>query len=122
VGWTTGMTSSIPPKVRARVLSRDGFRCIAPQLDGLAGWCRDVWGNPITSWPNYDRGPQFLQMSHTKAEGELSMSMKAPSTQEYLVSLCPHHHTGTTAGSNWEAVNRNKIRRFLDRIYRPAQA
>jgi len=34
-----------------------------------------------------------------------------------LVSLCPFHHTGTTAGSNWEAANRWKIRRYLTDMY-----
>ena len=109
----------ITPAMRETVLRRDGYRCIAPQLDGRDGWCRDAWGNPITHWSGRDPGPAYLQMSHTKSEGELSMSKKASSDSEHLVSLCPFHHTGTTAGSNWEAVNRWKIRRYLDDIYGP---
>jgi hypothetical protein len=58
-------------------------------------------------------------MSHTKAEGELSMSKKADSDPAHLVTLCPFHHTGTTAGSNWEAVNRDRIRRHLIQLYDP---
>lgn len=122
MGGAPGVTSTISPKVRDAVLRRDGYRCVAPQIDGMAGWCRDVWNHPITSWPAYDRGPQYVQMSHTKGQGELSMSKKATPTPSHLVTLCPWHHTGTAAGSNWEAVNRNKIRKWLDDIYRPARA
>ncbi len=115
------MTTSIPKRVREAVLRRDGYRCIAPQIDGLSGWCRDAWGNVITHWPGRDTGPVYLQMSHTKEQGELAMSQKADSDIEHLVTLCPFHHTGTTAGSNWEAVNRNRIRHFLDDLYRPSR-
>ena len=48
----------------------------------------------------------YLQMSHTKEQGELMLGKKTTPTPRHLVSLCPFHHTGTTAGSNWEAVNR----------------
>lgn len=107
----------IPPAVRAEVLRRDGYRCIAPQLDPKAGGCRDAFGNVITKTFRGDPGPKFLQMSHTKDEGELSMSMKAPTDPQHLVTLCPFHHTGTKAGSNWEAVNRDGIRRHLSQLY-----
>lgn len=111
------MKESISAATRETVLRRDGYRCIAPQLDGRAGWCRDQWGDPITHWSGRDPGPAYLQMSHTKPEGELAMAKKAAPTQENLVSLCPFHHTGTQAGSNWEAVNRWKIRRHLQNMY-----
>jgi hypothetical protein len=107
----------IPTEVRNEVLRRDGYRCIAPELDSRAGWCRDSWGHQIVRWPPRDMGPQYLQMSHTKAEGELAMGKKAPNTPEYLVTLCPWHHTGTAAGSNWEAVHRDQIRKFLRNLY-----
>lgn len=110
-------SSGIPPKVRLAVLTRDGFRCIAPQIDGTVGWCRDTWGNVITRWPAYDRGPQFVTMSHTKDRGELAMSKKATPEPRHLVTLCPFHHQGTEAGSNWEAVHRNQIRRWLEEMY-----
>ena len=45
------------------------------------------------------------------------MGKKTKAIPENLVSLCPFHHTGTLAGSNWEAANRWKIRRYLDSIY-----
>jgi len=99
------------------VLIRDGYRCIAPSIDGRAGWCRDAFGNPITRWRDCDPGPQYLQMSHTKEEGELMMGRKTTAVERHLVALCPMHHTGTTAGSNWEAVNRNKIRAYLREIH-----
>jgi hypothetical protein len=111
------MSEKIRPDVRETVLRRDGYRCMAPQLDGRAGWCRDAWGNPITHWSGRDPGPAYLQMSHTKPEGELAMSKKAGNVPANLISLCPWHHTGTAAGSNWEAANRWKIRRHLDGIY-----
>lgn len=116
------VNSTIPPKIRAAVLMRDGYRCIAPEIDGRAGWCRDAWGNPITQWPAYDRGPQYVQMSHTKDQGELAMGKKAPPDMAHLVTLCPFHHTGTVAGSNWEAVHRNQIRKWLSEIYSPVRS
>jgi len=109
--------SAIPSTVRARVLLRDGYACIAPQLDRQAGWCMDAFGNRITRWPGRDPGPQYLQMSHTKDADALSMSKKAESDEQHLVALCPFHHTGTAAGSNWEAVNRNRIRQHLEELY-----
>lgn len=113
--------SRIPAPVRAFVLRREEYRCLAPRLDARVGWCRDAWGNPITSWPPYDRGPQYLQMSHTKPEGELAMGVKALPVPAHLVALCPFHHTGTTGGSNWEAVNREKIRKYLEQINSPVR-
>jgi hypothetical protein len=109
--------SVITPAMRETVLRRDGYRCIAPQLDGRAGWCRDTWGSPITHWTGRDPGSNYLQVNHVKPEGELSMGKKVAATANNLVSLCPFHHTGTTAGSNWEAANRWKIRRHLTGIY-----
>lgn len=109
--------SSIPPAVRAAVARRDGYQCIARQVDVHAGWCRDAWGNPITRWTDRDPGPQYLQMSHTKEDGELMMGRKTTAVEWHLVSLCPFHHTGTTAGSNWEAVHRNQVRAYLRGIY-----
>jgi hypothetical protein len=61
-------------------------------------------------------------MSHTKERSELAMSKKADSDEEHLVALCPFHHTGTAAGSNWEACNRERIRKHLEDIYRPARS
>ena len=110
----------ISPSVRAIVTRRDEYRCVAPMLDGRAGWCRDLWGNVITHWPNRDPGPVYLQMSHTKEPDELCMGFKADSDPDHLVSLCPFHHTGTTAGSNWEAANRDRIRKYLEEVHLPA--
>jgi hypothetical protein len=114
--------SVVTPVMREAVLLRDGYRCIAPQLDGLAGWCRDTWGNPITRWYGRDLGSAYIQINHVKPEGALAMGRKVVATADNLVSLCPFHHTGTTAGSNWEAANRWKIRRYLEDIYRPSRS
>ena len=113
--------TAIPPEVREFVLRRDEYRCVAPMLDGRAGWCRDIWGNQITHWRNHDPGPQYLQLNHVKDEGELGMGIKAPTDPDHLVSLCPFHHTGTSAWSNWEAVNRRKLRRYLEEINSPVR-
>jgi hypothetical protein len=103
------------------VLIRDGFRCVAPQIDGRAGWCRDAFGSPIPRWSGWDPGPRYLQMSHTKDSDELSMGSKAPDDIWHLVALCPFHHTGTAAGSNWEAVHRNEIRRYIIEANEPGR-
>jgi hypothetical protein len=117
------MTSStIPARVRAAVLMRDGYHCIAPDIDAHAGWCRDAFGNPITRWRDRDPGPTYLQMSHTKDADELAMGKKAEADSQHLVTLCPFHHTGTTAGSNWEAVHRNQIRKWLTEMYSPVRS
>lgn len=108
--------SSIPSSVRAIVLRRDRYRCIAPEIDRDAGWCRDAYGWRITRWRDRDPGPMYLQMSHTKEQGKLMLGKKTTPTPQHLVSLCPFHHTGTTAGSNWEAVNRDKIRAYLGHL------
>jgi len=108
--------SDIPPAVRRNVLIRDGHRCIAPQIDARPGWCRDSWGHVITRWPDGDPGGQYLEMSHTKEEGELMMGRKTTAVEWHLVSLCPFHHRGTTAGSNWEACHRESIRGYLKGI------
>jgi len=55
-------------------------------------------------------------MSHTKDAGEPMMGKKAPTDVHHLVSLCPWHHRGTQAGSNWEARNRHRIRAYLERM------
>ena len=41
------------------------------------------------------------------------MGMKTSPTPAHLITLCPGHHTGTEAGSNWEAVHREVIRDHL---------
>ena len=55
-------------------------------------------------------------MSHTKMEGELAMAKKANNDKYHLVTLCPWHHLGTKGGSNWEAVHRDAIRRYINDI------
>lgn len=115
------MKEKISPSTRAYVLLRDGYRCVAPTLDGRAGWCRDAFGNIITHWWSHDPGPQYLQMSHTKASGAIMLGKKAPSDPGHLISLCPFHHTGTKAGSNWEALHRETIRRHLEQLQEPVR-
>jgi hypothetical protein len=44
------------------------------------------------------------------------MGMKTSPTPEHLITLCPGHHTGTEAGSNWEAVHRETIRDHLESL------
>jgi hypothetical protein len=99
------------------VLARDSYQCQAPLLDPDAGPCRDAYGSILSNYHFlYDPGPVYLQMSHTKPRGELSMGMKTSPTPEHLITLCPGHHTGTEAGSNWEAVHRETIRDHLESL------
>jgi len=111
------MKERISSSTRAFVLARDSYRCQAPLLDPDAGYCRDAFGSVIAR-PHFlrDPGPVYLQMSHTKPRGELSMQMKATPIPAHLITLCPGHHTGTEAGSNWEAVHRETIRDHLESL------
>ena len=108
------MKEKIAPSTRAYVLARDSYQCQAPRLDPDAGPCRDAFGSILTRYHFlHDPGPVYLQMSHTKPRGELSMQMKAKSIPANLITLCPGHHTGTEAGSCWEVVHREAIRDHL---------
>jgi hypothetical protein len=103
----------IDPTIREEVLRRDGYKCVAPRLDPEAGPCRDRWDQPITFWRGKDPGPYRLEMNHVKDTGMLMMGRKAPTDVDHLVSLCPWHHRGTKAGSNWEAVHRDQLRAWV---------
>lgn len=95
---------------------RDGYRCMASVLDHDAGWCRDRWGHLITRWPNHDPGGDKLEINHVKDRDKPMMGKKAPTDISHLIALCPHHHRGTEAGSNWEARNRHLIRAYLEEV------
>src|ERR1035437_2155803 len=111
------MKERISSSTRAFVLARDSYECQASRLDPHAGSCRDGFGSILLrSRGGREPGPMFLQMSHTKPRGELSMGMKTSPIPAHLITLCPGHHTGTEAGSNWEAVHREVIRDHLERL------
>ena len=111
------MKERISSSTRAYVLARDSFQCQASLLDPDAGPCRDAFGSVLARYHFlHDSGPVYLQMSHTKPRGELSMGMKTSPIPAHLITLCPGHHTGTEAGSNWEAVHREVIRDHLERL------
>lgn len=99
------------------VLERDDYRCIAPQLDGQAGWCHDKWGSVITRWPNY-LDPNKLTIAHIKERGGQAMGVKAKDDPEHLVLLCWGHHEGNgeKAGECWgtKACNLERMRRYLE--------
>lgn len=108
------MKKGIPPEVRAAVLHRDGYRCMASVLDRDAGWCKDRFDHLITRWPHHDPGGDKLEINHVKEAGKPMMGKKAPTDISHLVALCPWHHRGTKAGSNWEARNRHLLRAYLE--------
>ena len=108
----------IPPNVRAQVLLRDGYRCVAPELDREAGWCRDAWGNLITRWSGRDPGPEKLTLHHVKDADKQMMGKKAPTNPAHLTAICPGHHTATDAGACWATSreNRARIRAYLELV------
>ncbi|MCU0250199.1 MAG: hypothetical protein MUE61_08330 [Vicinamibacterales bacterium] len=67
---------------RYAVLSRDQWRCVAPDLDPTAGDCRNEFGDP--------NRPGDLELHHVKDQPR--MGVRAESDPEHLVALCPWHH------------------------------
>lgn len=109
--------SGISPDVRAEVLELDGFRCLAPQLDRNAGWCKDRWGHLITRWTGRDPGGDKLELHHVKEANKQMMGRKAPTDIHHLIPLCPWHHQGLEAGACWATKRENLalMRRHLEK-------
>lgn len=94
----------VTPVLRHIVLTRDGWKCLAPELDANAGPCRDRWGYPIMRAMGSD-----LTLDHVKDQPR--MGKRAPSDPEHLVTLCWGHHLG-----GWATANRPLLREYLVRV------
>jgi len=105
----------IPAAIRREVLERDGYECVAPLIDPKAGKCHDLWGRGRDYIPIND-----LQLDHVRVEP--MMGKTAPSTPEFLVTLCPGHHVGAghKRGVIWATRNRVLLREYLANVARKA--
>jgi hypothetical protein len=72
------------------------MRCVAPELDDLAGSCRDRLGHPTWEVPEED-----LELVAIEDSGS--------------VVLCPWHFQGLKAGRNWATSHRPLLRAYLRR-------
>jgi len=100
--------SAIPAAIRALVLARDGYRCAASAVDATCGECQDAYGRLTARVPVGQ-----LQLDHVRDEP--MMGSTAPSDVDHLVTLCPWHHLGLKAGSNWATSHRPELREYLAR-------
>ena len=104
------------------VARRDGYRCVAPCVDGRAGWCHDQWGHIIRRWPrSLEECEGVLTLAHVKDSAE--MGNRAPSNPDHLVMLCWGHHEGAgetgKGGAVWGTshINLEKLRRYLAQFH-----
>jgi len=83
----------VTPAVRAAVLARDKFECIAPSL-GASSNCDGV-----------------LTLDHIREHA--MMGKRAPSDPAHLVTLCWHHHL-----DGWATAHRPLLREYLQIVER----
>jgi hypothetical protein len=118
------MTAKDPvtPWMAEQIARRDGYRCVAPEIDRDSGWCRDRWGNVITHWPADRLDPVKITIAHVKDADGQSVGLRAPSDFTHLLLLCWGHHEGAGMkggycwGTSREALD--KQRRYLSRFSR----
>lgn len=115
----------VTPWVADFVARRDNYRCIAPAVDGQAGWCRDQQGFVITHWPTNHLDPTKVTLAHVKDEDGQAMGMRAKSDQHHLLVLCWGHHLGNgvtgQGGAIWATsrVNLERQRHYLNQFRPP---
>lgn len=107
--------------IARRVAIRDNYRCVAPLIDGHAGFCHDRWGNLITRWSDarkLDR--DRVTIAHVKGHGEQQMGKRASSDDLHLLILCWGHHEGMgeRGGRCWGTSREGleKQRRYLEQF------
>jgi hypothetical protein len=95
----------VTPALRQEVLERDGFRCVAPRIAGVAaGYCRNRWNDTVITSGRY---PEFaLTLDHVKDQPR--MGKRAPSDRKHLVTLCWHHHL-----NGWATAHRPELRAYI---------
>lgn len=81
-------SSVVSLALREEVLARQGYRCLAPQLDPSAGNCRGEFGRPMEYPGGYNVA--HLELHHVKDQPR--MGVKAETDPDHLVALCPWHH------------------------------
>lgn len=89
------VTSEVREAVFARDAKATGYRgwgplCVAPSLDGTAGYCEG-----------------YTTLDHVKDQPR--MGVRAPSDMGHLVSLCHRHHLET----GWATSHRPELRGYL---------
>ena len=100
--------SHIPHGLRYSVITRDKRRCVVPTLDPTADACQSSFGWPMEEYGRYK--VEQLQLDHVRDEP--MMGRTAPSDEEHLVTVCPHHHL-----DGWATAHRPALREYLNRLY-----
>lgn len=90
----------VTPAVRQEVLTRDGWRCIAPRIDrNQIGPCSGE-----------------LTLDHVKSRPRFGV--RAESDPQHLVTVCDgHSERGARAGYQWNTSSRDLERAWLRRFY-----
>lgn len=103
-------------QVREATLERDGYRCLAPQLDPLVNEaeCKTAFGQPMAYPGGYHVAD--LEMHHVKDQP--AMGVKG----DHLATVCPWHHRYSGWGTSKRGLERLRehIRRKANPISSPA--
>lgn len=104
--------------VREEVLARDGWRCVAAQLDPTAGNCMTEYGDRMEYPGGYN--VTHLELHHVKDQPR--MGVRAESDADHLVTLCPWHHkySGWGTSKHGLGIAREYLRRKAKPISSPA--
>lgn len=105
-------------EVRQAVLGRDGYRCMAPELDRVAAGCRDNYGNDMA----YPGGYHVARLELHHVKDQPRMGVRAESDPDHLITLCPWHHkfSGWATSRTGLTMAREYLRRKAGAISNPA--
>ncbi len=101
----------VTPELRAAVLSRDNYQCVAGRMEFTKAWLSPevdrallFTGNAYIPLPDCS-GP--LTLDHVRDQP--MMGKRAPSDMQHLVTLCAFHHLE----SGWATSHRPELRAYL---------
>lgn len=107
----TGPPNRVKPAVRLAVFARDG-RCVAtrPEMK-FPHQCATQFGRQHSPTALH-----FMELEHVQDGGTGSMSLRATSDLEHLVTLCGF--AASANGSGWNLANKHKLRDYIAKANR----